>query len=174
MSIINKIQDRMLRVENINPVMKKAIETLGKDEKKPLGKFSPWAWGLEPVWGCNLTCWHCPARLLKRNKYEYMTMDTWRSIWKIISIVTPRCRVEMANTGEPTLHPDICEMISVARKISPRSQIQITTNGTTLTKGKITYKELFEAGLNIVYTDMYAGRDTHKKIAEESGYDFYT
>ena len=174
MSLLEKIRNKMLRTKNLDPDMRKAIESLGKNKRRPLGKFSPWAWALEPVRGCNLTCWHCPARLLPRKKYIYMDMDLWKSIWKIIAEVNPRCRVEMANTGEPTLHPNIYEMISVARKISPHSQIQITTNGTTLIKGQITYKKLFEAGLNIVYTDMYASKEVHKRLAKKSGYPYYT
>ena len=170
-----KMQEALsqMRTANVPLDMIQAVESLGENPKKPLGKFNPWAWGLEPVRGCNLTCWHCPARLLERNKYEYMTKDTWISIWKTIKELTPFCRVELAHTGEPTLHPDICEFISIAREISPNSQIQITTNGTTLINNKITYKELFDAGINIVYVDMYAPVEKHVELAEQTGYDFF-
>jgi organic radical activating enzyme len=169
---LNKIKKMLLR-SNITEEMMRTINALGKNPKRPLGKINPWAWCLEPVRGCNLACWHCPARLLPQNKYEYMSEQTWISAWKIIKELTPYCRIEMANTGEPTLHPNILEFIKIARTISPNSQIQITTNGTTLIQNKITYKQLFDSGINIIYVDMYAPKERHIDLAKKSGYDFY-
>jgi hypothetical protein len=102
-----------------------------------------------------------------------MSKKTWFALWNTIAVVSPVTRVEMANAGEPTLHPFLPEFIRVARKISPLSQIQITTNGTMLANGKLTYKELFDAGVNIIYTDMYAPKELHLRLAQESGIQFY-
>lgn len=152
-----------------------ALSSLNKNKKRPLGKFNPWAWCLEPVRGCNLACWHCPVSVDEnlQGKYEFMSEETWIDTWKIIKKITPYCRVEMANTGEPTMHPDLLNFVSIAKEISPNSQIQITTNGTNLIKEKITYKELFNAGINIVYVDMYAPEKKHFDLAKDSGYDYY-
>lgn len=108
-----------------------------------------------------------------QNKYDFMTEKTWVAAWKIIRALSPYTRIEMANTGEPTMHPDLLRFISIAREISPNSQIQVTTNGTNLIDGKITYKDLFAAGLNIVYTDMYAPRAKHEKLAADSGIRYF-
>lgn len=171
--IPNIIKNSLLeKQKGLSEITVKAIKSINKNKKKPLGKFSPWAWCLEPVRGCNLACWHCPARLFPKG-YKFMSKETWINVWKIIKEVTPYCRVEMANSGEPTLHPDFLEFISIARQISPHSQIQITTNGTTLIKKKITYQQLFTAGVNIVYVDMYAPKEKHISLAEKSGYNFY-
>jgi len=171
---VNKIKTKMKsNISEFNTEIRNAINTINKNPKRPLGKFNPWAWCLEPVRGCNLTCWHCPARLLPRNEYKYMTKKTWINTWKIIRQFTPYCRVEMANTGEPTLHPDILEFILIATQISPNSQIQITTNGTQLLKNKITYKQLFDAGVNVVYVDMYGSREKHIELAKNSGYQYF-
>jgi len=142
-------------------------------EKELLGKCTPWAWAIEPVRGCNLRCWHCATRLFPPGEYSYMSLETWISLWRVIREVSPKCRIEMANAGEPTLHPQLLEFVKMARKISPESQIQVTTNGTTLIKGKVTYKQLFSAGVNVVYTDMYASRKRHFELARESGYLWY-
>lgn len=137
------------------------------------GKLGPWAWALEPVRGCNLRCGHCATRLFPKGELSFVSKSIWVYLWEIIAAVTPRCRVEMANAGEPTLHPDLLDLLWMARKISPDSQIQITTNGTMLTKGRLTYQQLFNAGVNIVYVDMYAPRQEHLRLAEASRVRYY-
>jgi len=140
---------------------------------KPLGKTTPYAWAVEPVHGCNLKCGHCSARLLEPNKYDFMTEETWCKMWEIINAVTPTCRVDLCLSGEPTLHPNLVKFLKIAREFCPQTQLQITTNGTMLIKGKVNYKELLDAGANIVYTDMYSPRESFIKLAEKSGYPFY-
>jgi sulfatase maturation enzyme AslB (radical SAM superfamily) len=138
-----------------------------------LGKHGPWAWAIEPVRGCNLRCFHCATRLFPKGKLEFMTKETWVDLWKVIRTVSPKGRVEMANAGEPTLHLDLCQFVWMARKLSPHSQIQVTTNGTTLLSGDVRYKDLFSAGVNVVYTDMYGQREEFERLARESGVLFY-
>ena len=175
---MKKTQIDLIReaLPNTNGTFKETFSKFGINPKKPLGSFSPWAWAIEPVRGCNLNCWHCAAHLA-RPDYKFMTKETWINLWTVIAEVSPYCRVEMDNIGEPTLHPDLLEFIRIARKISPHSQIQITTNGIQLIKGKLTYKELFDAGLNVAYVDMYSKKEDHIRLAEESGYpylDYYS
>ena len=169
--IPNEIKNILI---NNNPDIE-SLNSINKNKRRPLGKFNPWAWCIEPVRGCNLSCWHCPVSVDPKlqNNYEYMPKNTWVNMWKLIKEVTPYCRVEMANFGEPTLHPHMVEFLSIAREISPNSQIQITTNGTALIQKKITYEQLFNAGLNIVYVDMYAPKEKHELLAKESGYEYY-
>ena len=133
----------------------------------------PWAWALEPVRGCNLKCWHCPARLLPHGQYQLMTPAVWRALWQVIAACTPGRRVEMAQMGEPTLHPEMLSYLRVARQLSPSSQIQITTNGTELMAGRVTYRDLFKAGLNVCYVDMYHDHEAHRQLARNSRIPFY-
>jgi hypothetical protein len=102
-----------------------------------------------------------------------MDEATWRNSWKIIAAMAPTRRVDLCVGGEPTLNPNLTRFLAIAREISPMTQIQITTNGTMLATGKLTYRELFNAGVNIVYTDMYAPREKFVALAEESGVPFY-
>ena len=104
---------------------------------------------------------------------EMMSLDIWVNLMKVIRQVTPRCRLELAMCGEPTLHPELVGMLRTGRMISPESQIQITTNGTMLMNGVVTYAELFNAGANIVYVDMYSPRAKHIELAQQSGYEWY-
>ena len=140
--------------------------------RSPLGPWAPYLWQLEPVGGCNLKCLLAlrggGAGVSARTRF--ITRETWDAAMRIIAEVTPACRVEIAMSGEPTLHPDLPELIWMARKISPHSQFNLITNGTMLTKGTITYRELFEAGANMIYVDMYVPRERHIALAEASGY----
>lgn len=142
-------------------------------QKNPLGNMSPWAWSINLVRGCNLRCGHCSTRTFEKNKFEHMTEETWIAMWQTIKRITPHCRTEIAGPGEPTLHPYLTGFLALARKISPDSQIQITTNGTMLIEHKWTYEQLFNAGANIIYTDMYAPKDQHIELAQQSGQIFY-
>lgn len=168
-----KHKKQMLKSRDISNEMRMAIETIYKDKKRPMGKFNPWAWWVEIVRGCNLRCDFCPTRLFKKGYLEYMKKDVWVSLLKTIQQVTPRSRLEFCNAGEPTLHPDLIEYISIAREICPNLQLLTYTNGTQLINGNLTYKELFEAGLNMIFLDMYSPFKVHKKLAEKSGYYWF-
>jgi organic radical activating enzyme len=135
---------------------------------------NPQVWSINLVYGCNLRCGHCCRALDTDYNYQYMSKESWINTFKLIKEISPQCRVDICVTGEPTLHPNIVEFLKIAKEISPDSQIQITTNGTQLITGKVNYKELLEAGANIVYTDMYSPHEEHEKLAEESGYEYYT
>lgn len=134
--------------------------------------YAPWAWEVEPVYGCNLRCGHCAARLLEHEPRQ-MSLETWANIMHIAQAVKPNTRVELAMCGEPTLHDELPLLLWMGRKICPQAQFKIITNGTMLTSGRWTYKELFKAGANIIYVDMYAPRERHIELAEESGYLWY-
>jgi organic radical activating enzyme len=131
-------------------------------------------WSLEPTHGCNLRCAHCNCRLDPLPKtYHFMDEATWTAAWKVVAALSPTRRADLCVGGEPTLNEDLPLFLAIARKLSPLTQIQITTNGTMLAKGKVTYRQLFEAGVNIVYTDMYAPREKFIALAKESGYPWY-
>jgi wyosine [tRNA(Phe)-imidazoG37] synthetase (radical SAM superfamily) len=46
-----------------------------------------------------------------------MSMDTWTNMIKLMRKVSPRTRLEIANAGEPTLHPNLLEMLVVAKTL---------------------------------------------------------
>lgn len=139
---------------------------------KMFGEENPWVWVIEVVHGCNLACHHCAMSVLDRTP-RCMSMETWEQTMDLVRQIGPEVRVELAMGGEPTLHPQIYDLLKAGRRISPLSQFQLTTNGTMLTKGKVTYKGLMEAGANIVYTDMYSPRKRFQELAEESGYEYW-
>jgi len=152
---------------------------------KPLGNTSPWGWLIEPSFGCNLKCGHCCAELIPENqklhptldpkfRAELMSLETWESTYKILNEVSPTVRVDLCGfVGEPTIHPNLTEWLSIARELAPLAQIQITTNGTMLREGKVNYKALLDAGANIIYTDQYGPNSLFENLAKKSGYPYY-
>ena len=141
---------------------------------KPLGKRTPWVWAVESVEGCNLSCWHCPARLIKETERQFMSRETWTEMCRVIHVATPRTRLELAQSGEPTLHPHLLELLATARSLTPTTQLQVTTNGLKLMSGEVTYQELFGAGAHTVYVDMYHPVEDHIELARASGVEWYT
>lgn len=140
---------------------------------KLFGNQTPHVWSIEVVHGCNLRCGHCSEALNIENKLIKMDETTWLNAWNIIKSVCGARRVDLCVTGEPTLHDDLLAFLSIARKICPYSQIQITTNGTQIYRGKYSYKELLDAGANIIYVDTYDPVEEHKELAIASGYPVY-
>ena len=137
---------------------------------KPLGKLTPWVWSIEFVRGCNLKCWHCTAPIMvEHDKPQFMTLETWENMCKVMAEITPYTRLELAQGGEPTLHPQLLECLRMAKRITPTTQIQVTTNGVNILAGRISFKELFEAGASSVYVDMYGSVDKFIALAQEAG-----
>jgi hypothetical protein len=138
------------------------------EPKNPLGYRGPWAWAFEPVRGCNLACGHCAARLIRDEPYQFIEEETFRAIVETMAVVTPKARVDFAQCGEPTLHPQLLDFLSIARDVSPWTQYQVTTNGIRIRKGEVRINDLFEAGANIVYVDMYGGPERYYELALEA------
>lgn len=176
MTTLLEIKEKMLKElppsEDANYLREKLSE-IGKNPKRPLGKLNPWAYWIELTRGCNLSCAFCPVRTFQKEEgYNFMSRDTWINLLKVMQEVTPRIRIEFGNGGEPTMHPQILEFLSLAREIVPKIQLSTYTNGVKLIKGELTYKQLFDAGLNGAFVDMYSPLAKHQKLAEESGYEW--
>lgn len=139
---------------------------------KLFGRQTPYVFVVEIVHGCNLSCGHCAMSVLDRTP-RFMSMESWLQLMAIVAAVAPTCRVELAMGGEPTLHPELHSLLREGRRLSPRSQFQITTNGLMLYAGKVTYRGLLEAGCNIVYTDMYQSREKFLALADAAGCEWF-
>lgn len=172
MGTLSDLKLTMLDSDLSGPLLE-AVRSMNVNSERPLGKFHPWAWWLELVLGCNLTCWHCPTRLLPRGEFKFMQKEQWINLLEITRELTPYNRYAIANAGEPTLHPELLDFLSLAREKSPHTEIQLITNGTTLTDETYKYKDFFDAGAHSVYVDMYAPKELHIELAKRSGFMFY-
>ena len=79
---------------------------------------------------CNLTCKDCN----RYNNYNFKGWQNWNDYKDIYAEWAKK--IDITNIvllgGEPLLNPSICEWISGIRKLWPKSNIQIITNGTHL------------------------------------------
>lgn len=156
-----------------SPEMLAAVESLGRDEKRPLGRFNPWAWCVEVTRGCNLACGFCPTRLYPPGERLFVSDETWGSALEIVNELMPYSRWMIANWGEPTLHPRFVELMKMGKCIAPNLTLLLYTNGTQILNGTFTYRELFEAGLDAIYVDVYSSREKHLELAMASGYQWW-
>lgn len=149
--------------------MQLAVESLGRDPRRPLGRFNPWAWCVEMVRGCNLACAFCPTRLYPRGERLYVSDETWGAALEIVNELMPNTRFMIANWGEPTLHPRFVELCRMGKRVAPNLTLMLYTNGTQILNGNLEYRELFEAGLDAVFVDVYSNREKHIELAKASG-----
>lgn len=170
---LQELMDSAFRNKTTPAEIKALLPKIVKDKNRSLAKLRPLAWGVEVVKGCNLTCGFCAARLYPKNEYNHMTMETWKHLLNVIKIITPVSRMMIAGVGEPTLHPQLPDFFRESRKTCPDLQLMTYTNGTMLLSGKVTHRNLLDAGVNLIYVDMYGHEDRHVKLAKESGYEWY-
>jgi radical SAM protein with 4Fe4S-binding SPASM domain len=73
-------------------------------------------------------------------------------------------RIDFAEHGEPTLHPELFLILAQFREDNPSLQLGLTTNGTMLRKYGLPFLlDIFKAGLNVLLIDTY----THRIEIEE-------
>lgn len=121
---------------------------------------------IELVEGCNRMCKFCGIygiwKHKKDRKIKKMDLDfainlsqSFGRWWK-----DKGKRIEFAMHGEPTLHPNLLEIINKFRLNNPLAQMQMTTNGSRLTTKLV--RELFKSGLNILLIDLYDEKTSKK------------
>lgn len=114
---------------------------------------------IELVEGCQLRCSFCGLngiREPKKNNFKFMSMETLRSLVNSMTELKWNSRIEFAMHGEPTMHPNLIEMIAATRELAPKLPIMMTSNGGGLMRNTAaTIKELFAAGLDTLALDDY-------------------
>lgn len=124
---------------------------------------APFAMQIELVEGCNLRCPFCGLngiREPKNHNFKFMKPAVLASVLHQTVQLNWRPRVEFAMHGEPTMHEDYVSMVRVARESAPDLQLMMTSNGGGLLRGRgaiYNIAQLFEAGLNVLALDDYAG-----------------
>lgn len=117
--------------------------TLHPEEKLASPVCRPMFAMIEVVRACNLACPLCPVGNGTANKHANMTIELFTSIIKRIAATV--FQVELYNYGEPLLHRNIGDLISIAKRHGIE-WVELTTNGTVFRNGLA--HELVEAGLD--------------------------
>lgn len=126
----------------------------------------PFSVQLEPVEGCNLRCGFCGIRGIRERgtlgqqsgPFEYMGVDTAAAVGRQCAEAGWNPRLELAMHGEPTLHPELAELVRVLHHYLPRSPILVLTNGLPWAEAGTFEAEvtrLFAAGCSTVAVDDY-------------------
>jgi MoaA/NifB/PqqE/SkfB family radical SAM enzyme len=116
----------------------------------------PFCIQVELTFGCQLRCPMCGINSLNipRGKYSFMDVKTADIISKQISLFTPKIRIEFAMCGEPSMNPNVIEIVNIFRKNLPTAQLLFTTNGLNFIKDWKTWSsELVQC--NIIAVDLY-------------------
>jgi hypothetical protein len=122
----------------------------------------PYVFKPELVRGCTMRCVFCGLRHQEwaDEPIQMMSLHLWIQYINAIEAWRPNCRIEIANRGEQTLHPQYLTMVAYARQRLPKCYIVNSTNGDLVNiMGMKTYKlwvtEALNAGVNVFLLDCY-------------------
>jgi len=131
---------------------------------------APFCVQIELTEGCTLSCDFCGINGIRKKPggFKFMTKETLESICGYIwgkQGWTPR--IEFAMHGEPSMHPQLVDMIRITRTwVSPKSPITVVSNATGFAKmWKI--EDVLEAGANTVALDDYEGVNVVPRVIKE-------
>ena len=107
---------------------------------------------VEPTSVCNFNCSFCPVSLpaYKQKPDAFLRMELYRKILTDLLPFAPIKALKFYMLGEPFLHPEICEMVRLARAFKVAERIEITTNGSVLPE------EILDSGLDYLRVSVYS------------------
>lgn len=115
--------------EYVNPVNVKSVRS-ALENLEVIGDFLPTVYVIEPTNICNLKCVMCPNKNINTSDLGSMTLSVFE---RIIDSIAPYAEFVMLYwLGEPLLHPEISEMLYIARK-KIKGKIVVSTNLTIAT-----------------------------------------
>ena len=117
--------------------------------------YKPNSINIETVQGCNRRCEFCGTMGMEKS-FHFLEMNTLFHTMKLIKNANYFPRIRLAAHGEPTLHQNICEIVSTIRKALPKSPISLFTNGTIIERKPELVDGLFRAGVNNLIVDEYS------------------
>lgn len=138
----------------------------------PYVQEPPFCIQVELTEGCNLRCEGCGIHGIREKAggpYSFMTLKTAQVFARQVAEAGWNCRIEMAMHGEPSLNPQMLEIVQALRGWLPKHQLMMTSNGTGFLKD--THKKivaLFDAGLNVLALDDYEAVKIVPKVLERA------
>lgn len=133
---------------------------------------SPFAIQMEPTEGCNLSCNFCAIASIgmgrvRRGNEKFMDLAIAQSVAQQVKDLGWNPRIEYAMHGEPTLHPNLPDLISPFRGY----YTLVTSNGGGLLQDTVAkVRALFDAGLNTLALDDYETNRMIERFLENAGH----
>jgi radical SAM protein with 4Fe4S-binding SPASM domain len=125
---------------------------------------------------CNRACTFCPRvdSDAYPNRNLHMSIDTVYKITKDLNSINYVGRVSLSGFGEPLLAKNFINIVKTIRNNLPNCSIDTNTNGDHLSIE--TVNELYSAGIDILYVNLYDGPnqvDYFTKLFENISTDKY-
>lgn len=102
---------------------------------------------------CNLKCKHCNQFCpLVPEDTKHKSIQQITSDLVLLSKFKSNINTISITGGEPTLHPQLSDILSIARKYFPDNKINLLTNGTNYNKFMIWKKSIVDNNIMVVVT----------------------
>jgi len=124
---------------------------------------------LELTEGCNRFCTFCGIRGIRtkaNQDLKFLTIDIIKGLVFQVKNIGWNSKFEIAMRGEPSLNPNMIEIIKIIRKYLPKQSIMFTSNGANF-KTRESIQELLDAGVNCLALDDYGQLSFIKSIWPE-------
>lgn len=141
----------------------------------------PWSVQVELTEGCSRICTFCGLNGIRTGpgNYKFMSLLTAEKAAVGLSKLCPMARIEFAMHGEPLMHPQHAEVLSLFRARLPKTQIMVTTNGANMRKDmQKSLERLYSVGVDFVVLDTYYPErdillENAKTLHDITIWDFY-
>lgn len=133
-----------------------------KDLLNGYKQYPPLQIEIEPTEGCNLGCSFCGLRGIRKNgtkPWNFMTLETAEKIAKKIRDEKWKSKIQFCGHGEPTLNPELLEIMKIFRRELPNNDMSMMTNGHGFKNNFDLRKfceELEKLGFNDLVFDVYS------------------
>lgn len=131
---------------------------------------APFSIQVEMTKGCNLQCGFCGINGFQEkpnSNFEFMILGLAENLANQIEDSGWNSRIEFAMHGEPTMNEDWLDIIAIFRKVLPKHQLMMTTNGGGIIKSRDingSVLSFFKNGGDILAIDEYQGVNFCNKI----------
>lgn len=119
----------------------------------------PFTVKVELTEGCNIRCSFCGIQGIREaagGPYYFQSLERAERIASEMARLKWNSRIEFTMHGEPTMNPDIVEIIGIFRKHLKKNQIMVTSNGGGLLPDPVKkLNAMFDAGMNVLALDDY-------------------
>jgi len=114
---------------------------------------------------CTRTCTFCPRHdpRLFPNVNEHMTLGLFKKIAQELGRVDYSGLLLFSGFGEPLLHPQVEEVLRLAREHCPQARLELVSNGDPVDAERLT--ALVGAGLDTIIISMYDGSYQEEKFS---------
>ncbi len=109
---------------------------------------------------CNLSCSYCPNREFQRKEKGTMSLEEYKYILGQLKDVEFIGRISHEFYGEPTLHPQYEQIITLTKEALPKSKIELYSNATQLDIKLL--RSLLKAGISEFIITKHENQELHE------------